>query len=52
MYKQNTYRHKVYNPMETTLQEVCDVEPMESHWMLIKVLEINKETSVAIFITG
>ena len=52
MYTPRTYRHKVYNTKETTLQEVCDKEPMESHWILVKVVKISDIESVAIFETN
>ena len=49
MYTPANYKHKVYNPKEVSLQSVCDVEPIESTWILVKVLKISEIESVAIF---
>lgn len=52
MYRPNEYKHKVYNIKDTTLQEVCDQEPMLNTWQLYKVIEVSPVERVAIFITN
>ena len=44
-----TIIHKSYNPKMVTIEEVCTTEPIESDWMLLKVVPVTEYEWVAVF---
>ena len=42
-------KHKVYNPKLESLESVLFQEPMESNWMLIKLMQVTETEFVAVF---
>jgi hypothetical protein len=43
------YRYKVFNPKIEKLENVLTVEPIESDWLLLKIIPYHEYESVAVF---
>ena len=42
-------KHKVYNPKMESLESILTIEPIESDWMLLKVIPVSEYEYVAVF---